>query len=348
MKRGFLLMNTGAPDAPTEDALNIYLKDFLTDPRMTNVPKLLRAPLVNWVILPQQLEEMVAAYASIWTDDGCPPVQYTRKLAQQLSQRLNMPVAAGMAHGNPSYKSAIEQLLGQGVDEICLLWMFPQHDISKQDCVEHIKKELKHLNSSPTLRVAPAFHDEPAFIDPLAERLQGTDDYVLFNYHGLSTHSLKQSDPTHHHCLTAQTCCQEGSLAHDTCYRFQCFSTSRSIAQAAGIPQSRYSTSYQTRHKQGKWLQPHTEDVLKKLPANGHKRVTVLCPAFLCDGLETLEEIGLRGKYLFKEAGGDSFRMIPCLNDSPAALHCLETLMSKADSWTIEWIPKQSTEAISA
>lgn len=334
MKRGFLLMNTGAPDAPTEAALQTYLQDFLEDPAITDVPKLLRAPLVHWIVLPQQLEEMVAAYAAIWTDDGCPMIRSCTRLAQQLEEKLGTPVALGMAHGNPSYKTALAGLLDAGVDDIGLLWMFPQYDLSHHECVKSVKKELKHLKSKAILRVAPPFYDAPSFIAALAGMLQDTEDYIVFNYHGLSEHALKKADPMEGgHCLEAPTCCNDPSLAHDTCYRFQCLSTSRSIAGAANIPDDRYITSFQTRHKHGKWLKPHTGEMLQELPKKGIKRVTVISPAFLCDGLETLEEIEQRSKYLFQEAGGESFRMIPCLNDSPAGLNCLHTQMTNADQW---------------
>ncbi len=163
--------------------------------------------------------------------------------------------------------------------------------------------------------------------------MKNTTDYVLFIYHGLSEHSLKKADPTGCHCLTAPTCCNEPSLAHDTCYRFQCFATSRLIAEAAHLPPERCSSSFQSRHRHGHWLTPHTEDVLRALPGQGEKRVTALCPAFFCDGIETLEEVALRGRYIFQEAGGESFRVIPCLNDSPAAIQCMETLMQHAADW---------------
>ncbi len=348
MKRGFMLMNTGAPDAPTEGALSTFLEEFLEDSSITDIPKLVRAPMVHWIVLPQHLQEMVAAYASIWTDKGCPPVQYTLQLARDLEQKLGVPVVAGMAHGNPTYMSALINLLNKGVNEIGLLWMFPQYDLSKHTCVHNISRELKRLESNAILRVAPTFYEEPSYIEPHVAALRDNHDFILFNYHGLSTHSIKQADPTHHHCLTASTCCNEGSLAHDTCYRFQCFNTSRSIAQAAGIPQDRYGTSFQTRRKYGKWLEPHTEDALSALPAEGHKRVTVLNPGFFCDCLETLEEVGMRGKYIFLEAGGESFRMIPCFNDSPTGLQCLETLISNTDHWPVEWTPKHAAEEVSA
>lgn len=333
MKRGYLLMNTGAPDAPTKKAVSDYRADFKHDPLTSDTPKLITAPLVNWITLPQHLDELVLAYAAIWTNHGFPLIHCCRNLAQILEQKLDGPVALGMAHGNPSYKSALADLVNSGVDEICLVWMFPQHDISKHYCQEHIRKEIKKLNSNITLRISPPFYEESCFIDPLAAKVQGSEDYILFNYHGLTTHNLKKADPTHHHCLTASTCCSEGSVAHDSCYRFQCLSTSRSIARTANIPEDRFGTSFQTRYKGRKWLNPHTEEVLAKLPEQGHKRVTVVSPAFLCDGMETLEEIELRAKFVFLEAGGESFRMLPCLNDSEAGVRCMETLIANAVEW---------------
>jgi ferrochelatase len=346
MKRGILLINTGAPDAPTESALSAYLEEFLENSRTTTVPKLLRAPLVHWIVVPQHRNEMVAAYASIWTAKGSPMIHCCTTLARKLKSRLGIAVSVGMAHGKPSLKAAVIDLLYQGVDEIGVLWMFPQHDISKQGCVTAIRKELKRLHSSARLRIAPPFYNEPAFTEPLSAQLRGTNDYILFNYHGLSEHSLKLADPTQHHCLAAPTCCHDASLAHDTCYRFQCFATSRNIALAADVPEVRYSSAFQSRHRHGRWLEPHTEDVLKALPAMGKKQVTVLSPAFLCDDLETLEEIGQRCRYLFLEAGGKSFRVIPCLNDTPASVKCLETVIAGIENWPIERIPMKEAETV--
>jgi len=183
------------------------------------------------------------------------------------------------------------------------------------------------------LRVVPPFYNEPAYIDPIAEALKTVDEHILFSYHGLPVRHLRKTDPTGSHCMASADCCSEPSSAHATCYRHQCFTTTRAIAEAANLPGDRYHISFQSRLGRAQWMEPYTDKVLEQLPAKGIKRLAVVCPAFFCDCLETLEEIEIRGRETFMEAGGESFRMIPCLNDSAAALHCLETLIQRAGTW---------------
>jgi ferrochelatase len=331
MKRGFLLMNTGSPDAPTEDALRVYLKEFLMDPYVIDMPFLLRYALVHWAILPKRPAQSAEAYAAIWTDKGSPLVHFCKQLTDGLNAKFDEPVEMIMAYGNPSVKSGIEKLLAQGVDEICLLPMFPHYAMATTGgCTAVVKK---HLKNRAALRVAPPFYLEPDYIQPLAESLNGVEEHILFSYHGLPERHIRKTDPTGSHCLSSPDCCETASPAHATCYRHQCFETTRAVTEAAGIPADRYSLSFQSRLGRDKWLDPSTEDTLRKLPTLGKKNLAVICPAFFCDCLETLEEIEIRGREIFMEAGGESFRMIPCLNDSPAAFQCLETLMNRADDW---------------
>ena len=327
-------MNTGSPDASDEAALRVYLKEFLMDPCVIDLPFPLRYALVHWAILPKRPAESAEAYKQIWTDHGSPLIHYCSQLADGLKARLDDPIEMGMAYGNPSFKSAIGKLLDEGVDEIGLLPMFPHYAMATTgSCIAGVKAELKRRKSTARLRTVPPFYAEPAYIQPLAESLKGVEEYILFSYHGLPERHLKKTDPTGRHCLSSETCCNEPSIAHDTCYRFQCLSTTRAVAKAANLSEDRYSVSFQSRLGRAKWLAPYTEEELRELPAKGIKQLAVICPAFFCDCLETLEEIEIRGRETFLEAGGESFRMIPCLNDTPAALHCLETLMRGAENW---------------
>lgn len=327
MKRGFLLMNTGSPDAPNEAALRVYLKEFLMDPFVIDLPWTARAMLVNWIILPRRPAESAKAYKEIWTANGSPLIHYCTQLAKGLN------VEVGMAYGQPSIKDAIERLLASGVDEVCLLPMFPHYAMATTgSCIAGVKKVLK---KRATLRVVPPFYIEPTYIEPLAQSLADVEEHILFSYHGLPERHLKKTDPTGHHCLNTPDCCSTPSIAHGTCYRHQCFATTRAIAKQAGLADGRYSVSFQSRLGRAKWMEPYTDQVLAALPEKGIKALAVICPAFFCDCLETLEEIEIRGKETFLAAGGESFRMIPCLNDTPAGVHCLETLMANADNWPI-------------
>ncbi|WP_372845590.1 ferrochelatase [Pontiella sp.] len=325
MKRGILLMNTGSPEAPTEDAVRVYLNEFLMDPFVIDLPFPLRYALVKWAILPKRPAKSAEAYQAIWTDHGSPLVHHCRQLADGLGVEL------GMAYGNPSFKQAVENLLAQGVEEIGLLPLFPQYAAATVgSCVAGVKKAIK---GRAKLRVVPPFYREPSYIQPLAEALKTVDEHILFSYHGLPTRQLKKTDPTGAHCLKVDDCCQVPSEAHGTCYRHQCLATTQSIVEAAGIPEDRYSVSFQSRLGRAEWLAPYTDAVLRELPAKGIKQLAVICPAFFCDCLETLEEIEIQGQASFKGAGGESFRMIPCLNNSPAGFACLEALIKKAGEW---------------
>lgn len=324
-------MNTGSPDAPTEDALRVYLKEFLMDPYVIDLAFPLRYALVHWSILPKRPAESAKAYQTIWTSNGSPLIHYCSQLTQKLNEQFNEPVELCMAYGSPSVKQGVEALLKKGVEEICLLPMFPHYAMATfEGCVAGVTKTLK---GRAKLRITPPFYLEPTYIDPLAAALKNAKEHILFSYHGLPERHLKKTDPTDSHCLTSSDCCETESVAHKTCYRHQCFETTKAIVKAAGIPEDRYTVSFQSRLGRAKWLDPYTEETLRKMPSKGIKELAVICPAFFCDCLETLEEIELRGKEIFMEAGGTSFRMIPCLNDTPEALNCLQTLLSQADSW---------------
>jgi ferrochelatase len=299
-------MNTGSPEAPEEAAVRVYLKEFLMDPHVIDLPWPLRAMLVHGLILPRRPAESAKAYATIWTENGSPLVHYCTELANGLN------VEVGMAYGKPSFKDAVEKLLADGVDEVCLLPMFPHYAMATTgSCTAGVKAAIKGRAS---LRVAPPFFDEPTFIQPLAESLAEVGEHILFTFHGLPERHLRKD-------------------ARTADYRINCMETARLIAAAAGIPEERYTVSFQSRLGRAKWLEPYTEETLRQLPAAGKNRLAVICPSFFCDCLETLEEIEIRGKEAFLEAGGESFRMIPCLNHSPAAFHCLETLMANAGNW---------------
>ncbi len=336
MKRGFLLMNTGSPDAPTEDALRVYLEEFLMDPYVIDLPFPLRYAIVHWAILPKRPAQSAEAYEAIWTRNGSPLIYYCTNLVNALKAKLNSPVEMIMAYGNPSVSDGIGKLLHAGVDEVCLLPMFPHYAMATVgSCVAGVTKELKRRKSNATLRVVPPFYNEPTYINPIADSLKSVDEHILFSYHGLPERHLKKTDPTGKHCLSTPDCCETPSPAHATCYRHQCLETTHAIVTAAGIPEDRYTIAFQSRLGRDKWMEPATDQMLADLPKQGIKQLAVVCPAFFCDCLETLEEIEIRGKETFMEAGGEAFRMIPCHNDTPAALDCLETLMNRPESWPL-------------
>ena len=291
-------MNTGSPAAPTEEAVRAYLRKFLMDPHVIDLPFPLRYAIVHGAILPKRPAQSAKAYRKIWTEKGSPNVIHSQHLANALNAEL------GMLYGTPSPHQAIENLLNNGAKEILLLPLFPQHaNATTGACIAEAKKWIK---GRVPLRVAPPFHTHSAFISPIAESLKNIENHILFSYHGLPLRQLKkQSTPN---------------------YQEQCLATTAAIAKAAGLPKKQYTTSFQSRLGRARWMEPYTEQLLKQLPANGIKQLTIVCPGFFCDGLETLEEIGMRGKETFLKAGGESFHCIPCLNDSRAAKKCLTAL----------------------
>ena len=301
-------MNTGSPDAPTKAAVRRYLNAFLMDPHVIDLPRPLRTLLVKGLILPRRSAESAKKYQTIWTPEGSPLVRHSIELAKSLN------IEIGMAYGQPSFREAIDRLIDSEVDEIALLPLFPHEaEATTEACIAAAKAAIRHR---ATLRVAPPFYAEPTFIKPLAKSLKDEKEHILFSYHGLPLRHLRK----------------EGS-AH---YRDQCQATTQAIVAEAGIAKERYSVAFQSRMGRAKWMQPYTEEMLKKLPALEKKQLAVICPSFFCDGLETLEEIGMRGREIFLAAGGESFRLIPCLNATPAALQCLGTLMKGADHWPVK------------
>ena len=312
--RGVLLANLGSPAGCDAASVRRYLDEFLMDPYVMDVPWPLRRLIVSGFILPTRPRRSAEAYRAIWRDrePGSPLVHYTEALATRVRERTNLPVAVGMRYGSPGLADAVAAL--GPVDEIFLVPMYPQHaDSTRTTTVARVQD----LAGVP-VRVMPPFYRDPAFVDVMAARIRSTmepADHVLFSYHGLPERHLAKADPTGSHCLRSQDCCETPSIAHDTCYRHQCRESTRALAEKLGL--ERYSTSFQSRLGRLPWLRPYTDEVLAELPAQGVRALTVACPAFTADNLETLEEIGIRGRETFLQAGGEQFRLAPCPNDDP-------------------------------
>jgi ferrochelatase len=263
MKRGFLLMNTGSPDTPAVEDVRRYLGEFLMDPYVIDLPRPLRALLVKGIILRTRPPESAEAYSTIWSERGSPLIHYCRQLTDALKEPFSDPVEMVMAYGNPTVRQGVDSLLRQGVDEICLMPMFPQYAMATTgSCTAGVRAALKKNRSAAALRVAPPFFAEPTYIDPLAEKLRGVEEHVLFSYHGLPERHLRKTDPTGKHCLATPGCCEQPSPAHATCYRHQCLETTKAIVRAAALPPERYTVAFQSRLGRDKWLEPATDKIL--------------------------------------------------------------------------------------
>ena len=319
-ERGVLLVNLGSPASTEVADVRRYLNQFLMDPCVVDLPWPLRRLLVS-LILVRRPAESAAAYASIWWDEGSPLVVISERVRDQLRNRLDMPVELAMRYGEPSIERGVLALAQQGVGEILLMHQYPQFaDSTVTTAIREVERVIEQHRLQVRLTILPVFHDRADYLDALADssrpHLEGGFDHLLFSYHGLPERHLQKVDPTGRHCLTPG-CCERPSPAHATCYRAQCLGVSRAIAQRLGLRDDQWSSAFQSRLGRAKWIEPYTEAQLDELAARGVKRLLVMCPAFTADCIETLEEIGDRGREQFINAGGEELVLIPCLNDQP-------------------------------
>jgi ferrochelatase len=331
MTTGYLLVNLGTPASTRVADVRAYLGEFLTDPYVITLPTPLRQILVRAVILPFRPKRSAEAYAKIWNaagpDTGSPLLHYSRTLHRALCESIgSAPCELAMRYGTPGIDAAIERLLEQDVRRLKLLCLYPQHaDSTRQTTIEAVAQRLP---KDVSLDVIPPFFDDPDYLnvqaDVIRRHLPADWDHLLMSYHGLPEAHLKRADPTGSHCLASEHCCETASIAHATCYRHQVRVTSARLAGILGLATDQWSISYQSRLGRLPWLAPYTDQVLTDLPDQGIRRLVVVCPAFVADNLETLEEIGMAGRELFLDAGGESFTLIPCLNDEPAWVSVLQ------------------------
>ena len=326
---GYLLTNLGTPDSPDVADVRQYLGEFLMDPYVLDVPYPIRRLIVSAFILPFRPKKSAEAYASIWDKSGSPLLKISQEQLSAVSAELKAPVALGMRYGQPSLAQGVDSLVEQGVDNLVVIPLYPQY--ADSTVTTSIDAVNQHLPDGVTARFITAFYDDPRYISALAssvkQTLPATWDHLLMSYHGLPTRHLKKADPTGKHCMQRADCCAVASTAHATCYRHQVFETSRALAHELELSESQYSVTFQSRLGGG-WLQPYTDQVLAELPNQGVKHLAVVCPAFVADNLETLEEMGLQGRETFLEAGGETFHLIPCLNDHPDWINALVQILN--------------------
>lgn len=328
---GVLLVNLGSPDSPSVPDVRRYLREFLMDGRVLDAPWPVRFGIVHFCILPFRPKQSAEAYHSIWTEQGSPLVVTSRRVQSLLQQRVALPVELAMRYQKPSIRAALAGLRTRGVDDILLIPLFPHYAMSSYEtAVEAVRAEWRRQSPGTTLRVQAPYFDRPDYIRALVESAAGPldrgYDHLLFSFHGVPERHLRKADPTGSHCLARANCCAPDSPAHATCYRAQCYRTVEAFVQKAGV--TRYSVAFQSRLGRDPWIQPYTDRELVRLARDGVRRLLVLCPAFVADCLETIEEIGMRGRETFLAAGGDEFNLVPCLNDHPAWIDALEGMVT--------------------
>ncbi len=334
MRKGVLLVNLGSPDSPSVHDVRKYLREFLMDGRVLDTPWPVRFCVVNFAILPSRPKESAHAYQKIWTPEGSPLVVTSRRVRAELQARVTAPVELAMRYQNPSIESALKKLAENEVTNLLVILLFPHYAMSSYETAAVRVKELAARMTPPMqVEIQPPYFDAPDYIEALVASaknyLEAGYDHLLFSFHGIPERHLRKSDPTGCHCLAKENCCEVPSPAHATCYRAQCFKTVAAFVAKAGVPKEKYSVSFQSRLGKDPWLKPYTDFELEKFPARGVKKLLVICPAFVSDCLETLEEIGIRGRESFLKAGGDELTLIPCMNEHPQWLLALEKMVER-------------------
>ena len=317
---GVLITNLGTPDAPEARALRPYLKQFLSDPRVVEVPRLLWWLILNGIILRVRPRRSAEAYQTVWTDQGSPLLIYTREQAEALQRVLSqrhgaaIKVGFGMRYGQPSIADAVQELLAAGVRQLLVLPLYPQYGgPTTGSTFDAVAADFTARRWVPDFRFVSHYCDHPGYIAAVADSIRahwadhGSADRLIFSYHGEPRRYLDQGDP--YHC--------------------QCHKTSRLVAEALGLAEEQYLTTFQSRFGREEWLKPYTDETLKALPGAGVKSVQVVCPGFSADCLETIEEIGVENRDYFMESGGERYEYIPCLNADDAHIDFLATLVEE-------------------
>ncbi len=334
-KQGILLVNLGSPDSPETGDVRRYLREFLMDPKVLDAPWPVRFGIVHFAILPRRPKESAEAYRKIWTPDGSPLVVSTRKLKEQIAKRFQgIVVEWAMRYQHPTIERAILELKRQDVARLVVFPLFPHYAMSSyESAVERVRTVAREVSHWMELAVIQPYFEEPEYIEALVARsmpyLDGDYDHLLFSFHGVPERHLRKSDPTGSHCLASPDCCSGKHPAHATCYRAQCLRTMNAFVARAGVPKDKYSFAFQSRLGKDPWLRPYTDQTIREMPAKGIRRLLVICPAFVSDCLETLEEIGMRAKEDFIDAGGESLDLIPCLNEHPQWIEAMDKMIDE-------------------
>ncbi|MGB5508485.1 ferrochelatase [Robiginitalea sp.] len=334
--KGVLLVNLGSPDSPTPKDVKPYLDEFLMDERVIDAPKWLRTILVRGIILQTRPKKSAAAYQKIWWEEGSPLIVISERFLHKVRSKTDLPVALGMRYGSGSIEEGLKELSAKGVDDVLLVPLYPHYAMSSYETVvvktlEVQQDKFPHMG----ITTLPAFYKTPGYIKVLADSIQDylkdfQYDHVLFSYHGIPERHIRKSDPTRFHCKIDGKCCSVNSIAHNSCYRHQCYDTTERIIQTLGLPREKVSSSFQSRLAGDPWLKPYTDYEFKRLAEEGKTRLAVITPAFVSDCLETLEEIAMEGKEEFLEAGGSEYIHIPCLNDR-------EDWVALMGEWIDQW-----------
>jgi ferrochelatase len=327
MKKGLLLINLGTPDSTKISDIKRYLRQFLMDKRVIDVPTIIRYFLVYGLIVPFRSKNTADAYKSIWTDEGSPLMTYSKELVSHTRQALgaDYQVVLGMRYGTPSLEQALHEL--KQCREVTVLPLYPQYSSAATgSSIEEVMRILSQEQVIPSLHIIRDFYNHPEYIRSQSAVIRdhlGNEAHLLCSYHGVpERHIIKGG---------CESICVEDCIAttlkNQACYRAQCFETSRLLAQELKLSSAQYTTAFQSRLGKTPWIRPYTDEVLSELIERGIKNLVVACPSFTVDCLETLEEIGIRLKQLWVDLGGKEFVLVPCLNTNKLWVDALSKLI---------------------
>lgn len=329
VQRAVLLLNVGSPEAPRPPEVRRYLAQFLSDPRVLDMPWLSRQLLLRAVILPFRPKKSAAAYQLVWTPQGSPLLTLSRAQAEALQARLGLPVHLAMRYGEPSIQSVLDAIARDQVEELIVVPLYPQYSSAATgSALAAVFEALSRQPFVPAIQVLRPFWDDPGVIEAYAARVEETlqgkpVDRLICSFHGLPERQVRATDPSAG-CLASADCCECPGPRLVSCYRAQCYATASALGARLGLP---VSVGFQSRLGRTPWIQPWSDQLYASLPAEGVKRVAVVCPSFVTDCLETLEEVALRGREQFLAAGGESFTFVPCPNDHPLFIDALTRLV---------------------
>ena len=339
---GLLLVNLGTPAAPRIREVRRYLREFLSDPRVLDMPGPLRWLMLNALILPFRPRRSAEAYAKIWTESGSPLLVHGRALAEKVQRRLDgrAVVELAMRYGEPSIPRALESLVRRGVERIVVFPLYPQvSSAATGSSVEAVAASTSRFERAPELAVVPPFFDDPRYVACFAENTSAAlrevaPELVFFSFHGLPERQIRRSDPSGRHCLASADCCERPPrevLA--ACYRAQCFATARLLADTLGIEPERRVVSFQSRLGRTPWIQPFTDVEVREAARRGVKRAVIVVPSFVADCLETLEEIGIRAAADWRAHGGEKLRLVPAPNAGDSWADAVVAIAANASPW---------------
>jgi ferrochelatase len=333
-KTGVLLVNLGTPDSPKTADVRKYLREFLMDKRVIDIPFISRWLLVNLIIAPFRAPKSAKIYQQLWEERGSPLKFYGFDIKEILQKELGDEylISLGMRYQSPSITSALQELKDAAVSNIILIPLFPQYaSASTGSVIDKVMEIAKDWQIMPSMSIISNFLEEPLFIEAFAQiarkHMAKTDyDYFIFSYHGLPERQIRKGS-VDNYCQLSDKCCSVYHKKNKYCYRAQCFHTSRLLAKALNIPEEKYEVTFQSRLGKDPWIRPYTDMVIKDLPQKGYKKVLAFSPSFIADCLETTIEVGDEFHEIFMEAGGEEWQLVESLNDSPIWIECLKQMV---------------------